>query len=281
MITIVKPGQGGRAAAAAIVYSLLVALVVAMNYPLIWMLFTSLKSRTEVFLVPPTLFPAKAVWSNYAVAWSLADWPRYFINTLIVAAIPTLGQMFFGALAAYAFTRRFRGSKAVFLLFLGTMMIPSQATLVPNYVILKQLKWINTYQGLTVPFISSAFAVFMLRQYFLTIPKDYEDAAVMDGSGAFYFLFRILVPLSKPALVTVALFAFMERWNDFIWALIMTTKDNMRTVQVGMSVFQSESGTEWSLMMAAAAFISIPVVVFFLFVQRRFIEGVMVSGIKG
>jgi len=281
MRTIGTRGQGNKAMVSVLIYSLLVALVVVMNYPLIWMLFTSLKSRTEVFLVPPTLLPATAVWSNYAVAWSLADWPKYFLNTLIVSAIPTLGQMLFGALAAYAFTRKFRGSKTIFLLFLGTMMIPSQATLVPNYIILKQLKWINTYQGLTIPFISSAFAVFLLRQYFLTIPKDYEDAAVMDGSGAFYFLFRILMPLSKPALVTVALFAFMERWNDFIWALIMTTKDNMRTVQVGMSVFQSESGTEWSLMMAAAAFISLPVVVFFLFVQRRFIEGVMISGIKG
>ena len=160
-------------------------------------------------------------------------------------------------------------------------MIPSQATLVPNYVIMKNLTWINNYAGLTVPFVTSAFSIFLLRQYFLTIPKDYEDAATIDGSGPFYYIFRILMPLSKFALITVALFAFTDRWNDFIWSLIMTTKDSMRTVQVGMAVFQSESGMEWTYMMAAATFVSLPVIILFLFVQRRFIEGVMMSGVKG
>ncbi len=262
------------------IYIVLVALVVLTNYPFLWMITTSLKSRSEVFVFPPKLLPEALVWSNYSEAWNMSAWPRYFTNTLITTIIPTIGQMLFGSLAAYAFTRKFKGSKFLFTLFLGTMMIPSQATLVPNYVILRNLGWINTFKGLTVPFISSSFAVFLLRQYFLTIPKDYEDAAVIDGCGPFHFLFRILIPLSKPALVTVALFSIMERWNDFIWALIMTTKDNMRTVQVGMAVFQSESGTEWTLMMAAATFISLPVIIFFLFVQDKFIEGVMTTGIK-
>jgi len=262
------------------IYLVLVALVVMTNYPFIWMITTSLKSRSEVFVFPPTLLPEAMIWNNYSEAWNMSDWPRYFTNTLVTTIIPTIGQMLFGSLAAYAFTRKFKGSKLLFTLFLGTMMIPSQATLVPNYVILRNLGWINTFKGLTVPFISSSFAVFLLRQYFLTIPKDYEDAAVIDGCGPFHFLFRILIPLSKPALVTVALFAIMERWNDFIWALIMTTKDNMRTVQVGMAVFQSEAGTEWTLMMAAATFISLPVIIFFLFVQDKFIEGVMTTGIK-
>ncbi|MDD4574068.1 MAG: carbohydrate ABC transporter permease [Sphaerochaeta sp.] len=263
------------------IYLSLLVLVVIINYPFFWMLSTSLKARSEVFRIPPTLIPRNWVWSNYSEAWALADWSTYFVNTAIVAVIPTVGQMFFGALAAYAFTRPFKGSKVLFLMFLGTMMIPSQATLVPNYVILKNLKWINTYAGLTVPFVSSAFAVFMLRQFFLSVPRDYEDAATIDGCGPFHFLFRILLPLSRSALVTVGLFAFMDRWNDFIWALIMTTKDSMRTVQVGMAVFQSESGTEWTYMMAAATFVSLPVIILFLFVQRQFIEGVMMSGVKG
>ena len=262
------------------IYLVLVALVVMTNYPFLWMITTSLKSRSEVFVFPPKFLPEALIWSNYSDAWNMSDWPRYFTNTLITTIIPTIGQMLFGSLAAYAFTRKFKGSKFLFTLFLGTMMIPSQATLVPNYVILRNLGWINTFKGLTVPFISSSFAVFLLRQYFLTIPKDYEDAAVIDGCGPFHFLFKILIPLSKPALVTVALFSIMERWNDFIWALIMTTKDNMRTVQVGMAVFQSEAGTEWTLMMAAATFISLPVIIFFLFVQDKFIEGVMTTGIK-
>lgn len=263
------------------VYLLLFVLVVIINYPFFWMITTSLKSRSEVFIIPPTLIPKVLVWSNYSEAWALADWSTYFVNTAIVAVIPTLGQMFFGALAAYAFTRPFKGSKILFLMFLGTMMIPSQATLVPNYVILKNLKWINTYAGLTAPFVASAFAIFLLRQFFLSVPRDYEDAATIDGCGPFYFLFRILIPLSKSAFVTVGLFAFMDRWNDFIWSLIMTTKDSMRTVQVGMAVFQSEAGTEWTYMMAAATFVSLPVITLFLFVQRQFIEGVMMSGVKG
>lgn len=261
-----------------LIYLILFVLVVIINYPFFWMVTTSLKARSEVFIIPPTLIPKTLMWSNYSEAWALADWSTYFVNTAIVAIIPTLGQMFFGALAAYAFTRPFKGSKLLFLMFLGTMMIPSQATLVPNYVILKNLKWINTYAGLTAPFVSSAFAVFLLRQFFLSVPRDYEDAATIDGCGPFYFLFRILVPLSKSALITVGLFAFMDRWNDFIWALIMTTKDSMRTVQVGMAVFQSEAGTEWTYMMAAATFVSLPVITLFLFVQRQFIEGVMMSG---
>lgn len=264
-----------------LIYLILFVLVVIINYPFFWMVTTSLKARSEVFIIPPTLIPKTLMWSNYSEAWALADWSTYFVNTAIVAIIPTLGQMFFGALAAYAFTRPFKGSKLLFLMFLGTMMIPSQATLVPNYVILKNLKWINTYAGLTAPFVSSAFAVFLLRQFFLSVPRDYEDAATIDGCGPFYFLFRILVPLSKSALITVGLFAFMDRWNDFIWALIMTTKDSMRTVQVGMAVFQSEAGTEWTYMMAAATFVSLPVITLFLFVQRQFIEGVMMSGVKG
>ncbi len=253
------------------IYFVLLILVILVNYPFFWMISTSLKSRAEVFKIPPTLIPDSLNWGNYLEAWKLSDWSRYFINTIIVAVIPTIGQMFFGALAAYAFTRSFRGSKILFLLFLGTMMIPSQATLVPNYVILKNLKWINTYAGLTVPFVTSAFSIFLLRQYFLTIPKDYEDAAVIDGSGPFYYLFRILIPLSKSALITVALFAFMDRWNDFIWSLIMTTKDSMRTVQVGMAVFQSEAGTEWTYMMAAATFVSLPVIVLFFICPASFL----------
>ncbi|QQO09904.1 carbohydrate ABC transporter permease [Breznakiella homolactica] len=264
-----------------IIYAVLLFFVLLINYPFIWMVATSLKSRTEVFTIPSRLFPAVPIWSNYAHAWALAPWAKYFFNTIIAAVVPTVGQMFFGALAAYAFTRNFRGSKIIFTFFLGTMMIPMQATLVPNYVILRNLSWINTYQGLTIPFITSAFSIFLLRQYFLTIPKDYEDAAVIDGSGPFYYLFRILVPLSKSALITVALFAFMDRWNDYIWPLIMTTKDTMRTVQVGMAVFQSESGTEWTYLMAASTFVSLPGIILFLIVQRRFIDGVMMSGVKG
>jgi multiple sugar transport system permease protein len=264
-----------------IAYFFLTFLVLIINYPFLWMFFTSLKARQEVFLIPSHLVPKKLMWGNYAEAWSMAPWAAYIKNSFVVAVIPIFGQIFFGSLAAYAFTRPFKGSKIIFTLFLGTMMIPGQATLIPNYVIFKTLRWLNSYYALVVPFLTGAFAIFLLRQFFLSVPKDYEDAATIDGCGAFYYLFRILIPLSSAALVTVALLTFNDRWNDYLYSLIMVTKDNMRTVQVGMAVFQGEGGTMWHLLMAASTFITIPVIVLFLFVQRRFIDGVMMSGIKG
>jgi multiple sugar transport system permease protein len=264
-----------------IIYVVLFFLALFINYPFIWMIVTSFKSRQEVFLIPSTLLPNKFLWENYAVAWKSASWAVYVRNSFVTAVVPMFGQMFFGSLAAYAFTRSFKGKNIIFIFFLGTMMIPGQATLIPNYVIFKTLGWINTYLALVVPFLSSAFAIFLLRQYFLSVPRDYEDAAEIDGCGSFYYLFRILMPLSKPALLTVALLAFNDRWNDYLYSLIMVTKDYMRTVQVGMAVFQGEGYSEWNYLTAASVFITLPVIILFLFVQKRFIEGVMMSGIKG
>jgi len=262
-------------------YALLFFLVLVINYPLFWMTMSSLKDNREFFLIPGTFFPETFLWSNFRTAWNLAPWATYIRNSLVCAVVPMLGQMVLGSLAAYAFTKTFKLNKLIFAIFLGIMMIPEQATYIPNYVIFKNLGWINTYLALVFPFLTGAFSVFLIRQYFLSVPKDYEDAAVIDGAGPFYFLFRVLVPLSTPALVTVALLTFNERWNDYLYSLIMVTKDAMRTVQVGMAVFQSEESTEWSLLMAASTFVTIPVIVLFLFVQKRFIDGVMMTGIKG
>jgi multiple sugar transport system permease protein len=264
-----------------LVYIALVMIVVFINYPFFWMITTSLKGPKEVFRIPQTLMPEQLRWGNYVEAWGMANWGRYFINTFIVAILPTAGQMIFGSLAAFAFTRKFRGSVFLFTMFLGTLMIPSQAIMVPNYIIINKLGWLNSYKALVIPFLSSAFAVFLMRQFFLTIPKDLEDAAVIDGCGPFYYLFRILMPLSKSALITVGLFAFLERWNDFVWAMIMTTKDSLRTVQVGLAVYQSEWMISWTLLMAACTFISLPVIILFLIGQKRFIEGIVMTGVKG
>jgi multiple sugar transport system permease protein len=245
------------------------------------MIFTSFKAQNEVFTIPTRLLPEKFLWHNYVETWGKAPWLKYMKNSFIVSAAPVVGQVFFCSLAAFAFTKKFRGSKLLFTLFLGTMMIPGQATLIPNYVILKQLRWLNTYYALIVPFLTSTFAIFLIRQYFLSIPKDYEDAAVIDGCGPFYYLFRILMPLSKPALVTVALLTFNSHWNDYLYNMIMASKDNMRTVQVGMAVFLGEGYSLWHYLTAASTFISLPIILLFLLVQKRFIDGVMMSGIKG
>ncbi len=264
----------------AVFYLLLTALVVLINYPFFWMLSTSLKSAKEVYRFPPSLLPDAPIWRNYLDAWKAARWGRYFLNSTIASVIPAVAQMFFGSLAAFAFARKFKGSQALFLLFLGTLMIPGEATMIPNYVIVKNLGWIDTYMALTVPFLASAFGVFLLRQFFLTIPKDLEDAASIDGSGPFRYLFLVVMPLAMPALLTVALFSFMNHWNDFIWPLIVTNKDQMRVIQVGLETYQSEWMTEWTLLMAACTFTTLPVIVLFLLVQRRFIEGITLGGLK-
>ncbi len=265
----------------AFLYALLAAFVILINYPFVWMLTTSVKNVKEVYRFPPPFFPEKFMWGNYVEAWKAARWGRYFVNTTICATVPALAQMLFGSLAAFAFVRKFRGSQVLFLMFLGTLMIPGEATMIPNYIIIKNLGWIDTYMALTVPFLASAFGVFLLRQFFLTIPKDLEDAAYIDGSGPFRYLFQIMMPLALPALLTVALFAFLNHWNDFIWPMVVTNKDQMRVIQVGLEVYQSEWMTEWTLLMAACTFTTLPVIILFLLVQRRFIEGITLGGLKG
>jgi multiple sugar transport system permease protein len=273
-------GRAARILTQVLLYAALTAFVILINYPFFWMLSTSLKSAKEVYRFPPPLLPDHFIWANYAEAWKSARWARYFLNTTIASVIPAVSQMVFGSLAAYAFVRKFRGSQVLFFLFLGTLMIPGEATMIPNYIIVKNLGWIDSYSALTVPFLASAFGVFLLRQFFLTVPRDLEDAASIDGSGPFRYLFRILMPLSLPALLTVALFAFLNHWNDFIWPLIVTNKDQMRVIQVGLETYQSEWSTEWTLLMAACTFTTLPVIVLFLLVQRRFIEGITLGGLK-
>ena len=265
-----------------IVYPLLTFLVLVINYPFIWMALSSLKTEKEFYVLPIKLFPESFVWQNYVTAWNHAPWATYIKNSFITSIIPVFGQVTLGSLAAYAFTRTFKLNKLIFTLFLGVMMIPGQATLIPNYVIIRNLGWINSYYALIVPFMSGTFSIFLIRQYFLSIPKDYEDAAFIDGASPFYFLLRVLVPLSMPAMVTVSLLTFNDRWNDYLYSMIMVTRDAMRTVQVGMGAFQGEQGIiQWGYLTAASTFITIPTIVLFLFVQKRFIDGVMMSGIKG
>ena len=263
------------------VYLFLLILVIIINYPLIWMFFVSFKRIQEFFIVPIKLFPESFLWSNYATAWRLAPWALYLRNSLVTSIIPMVGQVVLGSMAAFAFTRHFKGSKILFALFLGILMFPDQSTYIPRYVIFRNLRWLNTYAALIVPFLTGAFAIFLIRQFFLSVPKDFEDAAIIDGAGSFYFLFQVLMPLSTPALITVALLTFNDRWNDYLYYLIMASKEAMYTVQVGMAVFQGDGMTDWNMLMAASSFVTIPVIVLFLFVQKRFIDGVMMSGIKG
>jgi len=259
------------------------AVAVVIAFPFYWMLTTALKSFFEATLFPPTLFPNEFHPENFAQAWAAAPWPRYFANTVIIAVIVTAGEITTAVLAAYAFARmHFRGKQLIFMLFLATLMIPSEATLIPNYVLVtKYLRWGNTYQAQIVPFLASAFSIFLLRQHFLSIPNELADAARIDGAGHLRFLRSVVLPLSVPVLVTVSLIQGIGVWDSFLWPLLVTSSDTVRPIQVGMSQFRTEFGAQYHLEMAAATFVIAPIVLVFLVAQRHLIQGVARTGIRG
>jgi len=262
---------------------ILAAVAVVIAFPFYWMLTTALKSFFEATLFPPTLFPAEAHPENFVQAWEAAPWARYFANTVIIAVLVTFGDVTTAVLAAYAFARmRFRGKQLIFMLFLATLMIPSEATLIPNFVLVtKYLRWSNTLQVQIVPFLASAFSIFLLRQHFLSIPNELADAARIDGAGHLRFLRSIVLPLSVPVLVTVTLIQGIGVWDSFLWPLLVTSSDTVRPIQVGMAQFRTEFGAQYHLEMAAATFVIAPIVLVFLVAQRHLIQGVARTGIRG
>jgi multiple sugar transport system permease protein len=271
------------------VHAILIGGAALVAFPFAWMLVTSLKTVEESNASPPTFLPAAAQWGNYATAWmkagtmgSGADFTVYFRNSLIVASAVTLGVLFTSILAGYAFANmEFRGKRVLFVLFLSTMMIPFEVVLVPNYGTISALGWKDTYWALIVPWLASVFSVFILRQFFSTLPRDYYDAARIDGCGHWRFLWRIALPMAWPAVVTVIIFTFLGSWNSFLWPLLVTDSPRMRVVQVGLSTLMGEESTRFNILMAASATVILPVVVLYFILQRRFIEGVAGSGVKG
>ncbi|MBU0511558.1 MAG: carbohydrate ABC transporter permease [Chloroflexi bacterium] len=257
------------------------ALVVVL--PFIWMATTSLKGPEEVFAYPPQWIPQAWRFQNYVDAFQAAPFARYFYNSAVVALCVTIGQLISCSLAAFAFARmEFKGKGVLFSLFLSTTMISTQVTLVPSYLIIQKLHWIDTYQGLIVPFIANAFGIFMLRQAFMTIPDELEEAAKLDGCGRLRFLWQICLPLIRPTLAAQALFAFMGNWNAYLWPLIITNRQEMRTLQIGLRYFVSqEGGTQWGVYMAAAMIVILPVVLIYFTVQKSFVEGIATTGLKG
>jgi multiple sugar transport system permease protein len=263
-------------------YLVVTILALAVMLPFIWMIVTSFKSQTEVFAYPPTWIPQQPQWQNYLEVWKQAPFGRYYLNSTIVALAVTVGQLTSCILAAFAFARmNFKGKNAMFLIFLSTTMISSQVTLVPSYLIMRSLDWIDHYQALIVPFLANAFGVFMIRQSFRTIPRELEEAAKLEGCGRFRFLVQIMLPLCKPILASQALFAFMGNWNSYLWPLIITNRDSMRTLQIGLRYFVSgEGGTQWGIYMAAAVVISLPVILIYFLVQKTFVESMASTGLK-
>ncbi len=265
-----------------IAYLLLSLGALAMIVPFIWMLSTSLKEPSQVFIYPPKWIPQALAFKNYLKTWTLVPFGRFFINSLLVAVWVTFGQLLTSSLAAYSFARlRFPGRDTLFIIFLGTMMVPFQVTMIPVYILMRELGWVDTYYALIIPNLFSAYGCFLLRQFFLTIPTELEDAAKIDGGSYLTIYSKIILPLAKPALATLGVFTFMASWNSFIWPLIVVNSIEMQTLPLGLASFQGLYTTDWTLLMAGTVIALIPVLIIFIFAQRFFIEGITLSGVKG
>lgn len=264
-----------------LVHTVLLAGTVIVAMPFLWMVTSSFKDKTQIFIFPPQWIPQPFVWQNYVNAWNAIPLGRFYLNSFFVAATVTIGQAIVCSMAAYVFARlQFPGRDVIFLLFLGTMMLPRQITLIPRFIIMKNLGWIDTYQALIIPFLAWPLGTFLLRQSFLDIPTDLEDAARMDGCSRFRILFQIILPLSKPALATVAVFSFMNHWNTFLWPLIVIQTREKLTLQVGLSMLRSELGTEWPILMAASVLSALPTIIVYFFAQKQFVAGITLTGLK-
>lgn len=264
---------------------LLVLASILVLLPFLWMLSTSLQPDLQsVYQIPPKWIPEPPTWQNFITAWNSAPFDVYLKNSIIVALSATLLQLINAALSAYAFSwLNFPGRDIIFLFFLAVLMIPGQVTIVPNYIVMSRLDWINTYWALIIPVSVTAFGTFLIRQSFLSVPKDLIDAAVIDGASHLQILWRILVPLNKPTLLTFALLSFNWRWNNYFWVLIMTNSTDMRTLPVGLVQMRMgpEQGSQWQIIMAGTVLVLTPIMLLFAFFQRYFVEGVTRSGLKG
>lgn len=270
-----------KALRTSIAYAILTAGAFLMVLPFWWMLVTSFKLPEEVFTFPPQFWPSAWHWENYAEVLKAAPFLRFFLNTLIVATVVTLGNLVFSAMAGYAFARlAFPGRDLIFWLFLASMMIPGQVTMIPVFVLMAKLGWIDTYLGLTVPGLVGAYGVFLLRQYFLNLPNDLENAARIEGASEWQIFWHIGLPLATPALTVLGVFTFMGAWTDFLWPLLMTNSMSMRTLEVGLSVFKTQYTVNWPLQMAGSMIIQLPIIILFMFTQRYFTKGIALTGMK-
>lgn len=262
---------------------LLVIASLVIGIPFFWMVTTSIKSPAEVAVFPPIWWPKTIRWDNFSTAWGLAPFGRFYINSIITATTGVFLEVSIAALSAYAFARiKFKYRDIMFLVMLAAMMIPSQVALIPNYVILKHLRWINTYQGIVIPHVSSVFGAFLLRQYFLSVPASLYDAAEIDGMGHVKTLVYVALPLARPVLGTIVLYLFLAKWNSYLWPLIVTNTQNMRTLPVGLAMVRT---AEYAIgpehLMAASLFVLVPPLVVYFVAQKQLIEGIATGAVKG
>ncbi len=268
----------------ALIYVLLIAGSIAMIFPFVWLIRSSLMENSQIFVFPPEWIPDPFKWSNYKEALTSVPFGKYFLNTLTIELFVISGVLITSVMAAYSFSRlSWPGRNLVFALLLGSMMLPYAVTLIPNFMLWRSLGGINTFLPLTVPawFGGGAFNIFLLRQFFMGIPKELDEAAYMDGAAPYRVLWTIIVPLAKPAMIVVAIFSFIDVWNDFLGPIIYLNSNEKFTLALGLATFKGLYNAQWGYLMAASATIVAPILAIFFFAQRQFIEGITLTGIKG
>lgn len=276
-----RPNEAGRSLFGRVaLYALLILGGLIMLAPFVVMVVVSLWPNTAFMA---RRFPLDQVTlANYVETFRVLPFGRYFINSAFVTVTVTIGQILIASLAAFAFARlRFRGREAIFLLYLATLMIPSQVTLIPNFLIIRNLGWYDTYAALIVPGLFSALSTFLLRQFYRSIPIDLDDAARIDGASSLRIWGQIMLPLSRPIMAALAVFAFQASWNDFLWPLVVTGTDQMRTIPIGLSYFVGQYATAWNLLMAGSVIALLPVLILYLLAQKTFVQGITMSGMGG
>lgn len=250
--------------------------------PFVWMISTSLKPQADVFRFPPELFSATPEPGNYVRIFATLPFGRAILNSLVVAAGVTLLQISVCSLAAYAFAcLRFRGRETLFLIYLAALMVPQQVTLIPNFILIRDLGWIDSYQGLILPYGFSSFGTFLLRQYMKTIPRELIEAGRVDGASHFQIYRVVILPLARPALAALAIFTFVAQWNNFLWPLITTTKPEMQVTTVALATLQGQFNTDWPLLMTGSVIAIVPMLIVFALGNRSFIAGITTSGFGG
>lgn len=269
------------------VFVVLAGVALTMVTPMFWMFITSLKTEAELYLIPPTLFPAKPIWDNYAAAFSFIPYWRMMFNSAFVAIVVMVARVVTSTLAGFAFARlQFPGRDKLFVMYIAVLMVPFTVTMIPLYIIVRAFGWIDNLAALIFPMFVSAYNTFLARQFMLSLPVDLDDAARIDGANPWVIYLRIILPLSKPVIAVIALFSFMTSWNSFIWPLLVLSSQDNLTIPIGLAVIaagKESSGeyVQWNYLMAAATAAAAPIIGLFLVAQRQFVQGIAMTGLRG
>ncbi|MGE6754651.1 carbohydrate ABC transporter permease [Rossellomorea sp. NPDC071047] len=264
-----------------LIHFILIMGSIVMLFPFVWMILTSLKTYAESIQVPPVMIPEDFQWKNYQEVFTLLPFFKFMMNTFIITVLRTAGQLFLCSLAAYAFARIvFPGRNLLFVLALSVLMVPGQVFLLPQYMIMVKLGWLNTLQAVVVPGVFSAFGTFLLRQFFMGLPKELEEAARLDGCNHFQIYWRIMLPLAKPGLIALGIFTILWSWNELMWPMIVNSSPEAMTLAVGLSSLQGQYGTNYPILMAGSFLAVLPMLILFIILQKQFIEGIAITGGK-